>query len=249
MVKWDIQHTLVMIATTLVGATMGYIEQQSATSLMEALQSKAALGHMLMVMAVVDLSALAALAKQSFLMPPANSGGAGDQANKSANPSSFPKKPAAMRGALIAFVTAAFLSFVYLTTGSLITGCNGLNIVSIVTQLSTYVTAFIQVAQTIWATILPLLGNNSATANVAFQDAVVSLQNANALMMDGEQAYEAGKTVNLPQLMQAVQDAVARVMNVINQFKGQMPAHAYATTDTLQTLDRMATSINHWQVP
>lgn len=129
-----------------------------------------------------------------------------------------------------------------------VTACNGLNIVTVVTQLSTYVTAFIQVAETVWATLQPLLGSNAATANAAFNDAIVALQNANALMMDGEQAYEAGKTVNLPQLMQAVQDAVQRVMDVIQQFQSSAPAKGYAASDSMQTLSRMATSIQHWQV-
>lgn len=103
MVKWDIQHTAIMVAVTLLSATAGYLEQQSATTIMGALQSWAAAKHMVYMVAVFDLTALVTLAKQSFLTPPGNAGnGGGPPAEQKALPSSFPKKPAAMRTALAA---------------------------------------------------------------------------------------------------------------------------------------------------
>lgn len=121
------------------------------------------------------------------------------------------------------------------------------NPVYVAQQLAQYVTLFVQTAQTVWATIAPLLGANQAADTVAFNDAVVALENANGVMIDVAQAIAAGKTGNLQQAIAAVQDAVSRVMAVITQFQSGSPAAASATADRMINLSHMAASIQHWQ--
>jgi hypothetical protein len=116
-------------------------------------------------------------------------------------------------------------------------------------QLGQYVTLFTQAAQTVWQTIAPLLGANQAADTAAFNDAVVALQSADAVMIDAAQAVAAGKTGNVPQAIQAVQDAVSRVMAVIAQFRSSEPAASVAAAEKMGNLSRMATSIQHWGQP
>jgi hypothetical protein len=171
---------------------------------------------------------------------------------KSATPKDtleFPKKPSTLVRALAVAVPIALVSsLVVAATGSLAACANfWKDPVHVAEELAQYVTLFIQTAQTVWATIAPLLGANAAQDTAAFNDAVVVLQNANALMIDGAQAVAAGKTVNLPQLIQAVQDAVARVMAVITQFRTSTAAASSASENNMANLSHMAASIQHWQ--
>jgi hypothetical protein len=187
--------------------------------------------------------------------PPASGGpGTGGKTTeeKAKETMTFPKKPAVMRIAQ-ALAMALFCAFVPIATGTVLAvslaGCSMLpNAVTIASQLATYVNAFVSMAQTVWAQIAPLLGSNQAADTAAFNDAIVVLQNADALMMDTAQAVQAGKTGNLPQAIQAVQDAVARVMAIITQFRSSTPAAGYATEDHMGKLQHMAATIQHWQV-
>lgn len=270
MVKWDVRHTLMMVGVTLVGATTGYIEQQDASTLLQAFQSWKAMSHMLVLIGVFDLSALATLAKQSFVVPSVNGGAQGGgqgQANKSDSPSSFPKRPASMRTGFwkteLGIAGCLALMFVSsLGTPIAIVGSVGLSALAgigcasiwkdpvyLATQLAQYVTLFIQTAQTIWSTLAPLLGASQSSATAAFDDAVVTLQNANAVLIDAAKAVAAGKVADLASLMSAVQDAVARVMAVIAQFQKQAPASAEASGSKMVTLSNMATTIQHWGQP
>lgn len=269
MVKWDVKHTLLMVGVTLVGATTGYIEQQDASTLLQAFESWKAMEHMLILIGVFDLSALATLAKQSFVVPSGNAsaqGGGQSQDRKADNPSSFPKRPASMRTfwktelGIFCCLSLMFASSV--GTPIAIVGAVGLSALAgvgcasiwkdpvyLATQLAQYVTLFIQTAQTIWSTLAPLLGASQSSATAAFDDAVVSLQNANAVLIDAAKAVAAGKVADLPSLMSAVQDAVARVMAVIAQFQKSAPAAAEASSTKMVTLSNMATTVHHWGQP
>lgn len=129
-------------------------------------------------------------------------------------------------------------------------GCSVLkDPVYVAQQLGQYVTLFIETAQTVWSTIQPLLGSNAAADNAAFQDAVVTLQNANAAMISLAQAVAAGKVGDLQGAVAAVQKAVQDVMNVIAQFEQQTPAAHAAMGSRQDTLARMSSTIQHWGSP
>ena len=158
-----------------------------------------------------------------------------------------PPNPPALGYRLRRIATACMLAMAVCAL-TVTTGCSSIlsNPVYVAEQLSQYVTLFIQTAQTIWQTILPLLGSNAAAANAAFTDAIVVLQQANAAMMDAAQAVAAGKVEDLASLIADVQKAVEAVMTVIAQFEQQAPGAIAATGSKMDTLTHMAMSIKHW---
>lgn len=89
----------------------------------------------------------------------------------------------------------------------------------------------VSTAQEVWPGIVTLLPvAQQGAANTAFQDAVVSTNDADAALNDvviiDEQANS--PTPNLATLTQAVSDALDQLLNVVNQFKGDNPPSGLA---------------------
>jgi hypothetical protein len=247
MMQWITAHQVLLIAMwPLLTAVISlfYKQLDQIPRVHAALSALTALG--------IDLPKLwEALGRIVTGNPPASGGpGTGGKTTeeKAKDTLTFPKKPAVMRLAL-AFAAALYCCAVPLVTGASVSACAGLlnNPVFIATQLATYVNTFISMAQSVWATIAPLLGANQAADTQAFNDAVVALQNADGGVMDVAQLIAAGKTGNLAQAIQAVQDAVTRVMAVITQFRSSTASASYASEDQMAKLTHMAASIQHWQ--
>jgi hypothetical protein len=162
-----------------------------------------------------------------------------------ANPSSFPKAPAAMRIAQ-ALAMAVFLSFVTMTTG-----CAAWwqefqnNPGQAIGQFISYVQSFLQAAQSIWTMIMPLLGTNAPSANALFNDAMVTANNSLAALQDGVNAAIEAKQSNpdFGKLMADVQDAVAHVETIIQQFR----ATTHLTAGPRDALNHQASVIVSWR--
>lgn len=70
-ITWDWKHSLILVGTTLAGATVGYLDQQSPGAIFDAFTSWAKAMPIVRGIGIADISALLLLAKQSFITPPA----------------------------------------------------------------------------------------------------------------------------------------------------------------------------------
>lgn len=102
-------------------------------------------------------------------------------------------------------------------------------------DFAVYVQTALQVAMQVWATIAPLLGTSAPDATAKFNAAVAGAQNAVAALLD---SVHAAVTIQNPHpdfalLITDVQDAFARVMAIVAEFKTTTPTAVGAQIDAL----------------
>lgn len=257
-VVWDLQHTLILIGSTIGGAVIGYLESQQPASIIDALQSWTTAKPLVFGALYAALAALLALAKNTFLVPPSVGGGGtvtavtgpGPTLTFVPTPANDPKPPSAPRIRLTDrfFPVTAVVLALSMTTAST-TSCSQAAWAAFdksAQQFVQYVNSLLPEIQSIWSVILLALGTNGGAANAQFTAAFLDLTSALAALTDGLHAVDAVNqpTPNIPQLMAAVQDAFSRVMAVINQYKTAPSSSLGANYDVL---DAQAKTVANWK--
>ena len=106
----------------------------------------------------------------------------------------------------------------------------------------------LNIAEASWATIEPFLpANVQAQAQAAYSAAVVVVNKAIVALNDAVQAAIAaqGPAPDFTAVMQAVSDAIAQVVAIINQFKTQVPPTGPAHVAGIDDLNNAITSMHH----
>lgn len=104
----------------------------------------------------------------------------------------------------------------------------------------------LNVAETSWSVIEPLLpANIQAQAQAAYKAAILVVNKAIVALNDAVQAAVAAKgpAPDFTAVMQAVSDAIAQVVSIINQFKVQVPASAVAGTPKVVGVDELNAAV------
>lgn len=116
-----------------------------------------------------------------------------------------------------------------------------------ISQLVQYVEGFIGTAQAIWALLLPSLGASATQANTDFQNAMVTLQDSLTALQDGVQSAQLAQQPNpdFTALEAAVQDAVAKVFAIIQQWQGTAKS-GLAVSEAQASLSHQAMMIARW---
>ena len=260
-ISWDIQHSLIMIGSTVGGAVLGYLESQPTTTLIAAFGSWDTAKPVVFGALSVAIAALISLAKQTFVVPAAPTQGShgGPQLPKpmtpqpkdSVPPTTMRREIAINRRALRSFVPmgllCAAMSFVTLTSGCAAWQKFVDNPVDTAQSLAGYVQTFLQVAGTVFNMILPLLGSAAPQAQADFNTASLGLQTAVGEMIDAAQLVAVGKASqpDLDKATAAVQDAVQRVIILIDALKKQ-PGVSGKLGAQSDTLGQMGARIQHW---
>ncbi len=239
--SWDIRHTLLTVASVFGGAVIGYLESQPTTSLLEALQSWKTAQPVLIGALFAGLSTLLAMAKSSFIdkspaIPPAPPAmGSGSTPPTSGRSTMVP--PKTLTRLALAFVLSLCVAGSVVVTGVAVTGCTPAQWANFQTNAAAfagYVQTFLQGALMVWQIIAPLLGQNAAAANKAFQDAYVACTNALGVFQDAVNVANAAQTSpDLNALMGPVKDACSRLLAVIAQFQGAGTASVGSHLDEL----------------
>lgn len=183
------------------------------------------------------------------------SGGAGSDSGRGSvsAPQPPPKPPTAARSMLWPGRTIAVVMACVLTCP---TGCAAASQwwqqfldqpAATISSFVTYVEGFVQTAQAIWALLSPALGTNTAQANADFNSAVASLEDALSALQDGVQAAVAAQqpSPDFTTLVSAVQDAVAKVVAIIQQW--QPHAAGVSVESMTATLQHQAQQIHAWR--
>lgn len=153
-----------------------------------------------------------------------------------------------MKKLILAGVTAVLLLTSVATTGVAVTGCTAAQWQTFQTNAAafiSYVQTYLSAASVIWQAISPLLGQNAATANQAFNDAFTGVTAACALAQDAiAVANAAQQPLDLPTLIAPIKDAIAKLEAVISQFQ---PSSGASLGSSVDELAQQAAKIQAWR--
>jgi hypothetical protein len=251
LVKWDLGHSIGLVASTFLGGAIGYLEQQSTVTIVAALTSWSTAKPILISALAFGLVSLLAMAKQSFLVPGTPTKPSDGSQFIVNNPAwTPPPKRNEMRGTgwcrrMMAAVMALCL---FATTGTTQLACTPSQVSNTVTWISQFlntVTQFLQYAQFAWGIVLPLLPLASqppadaefTRAIQALNDAMIAVDKALAV---AKAANDANPTVDLT----SIKDAVAAVLDIVHKYS--VPAGVRLGA-SLGSLDELAVTIRGWR--
>jgi hypothetical protein len=244
----DIQHWLLLFGSAVIGAVGTYLSSQSPTSLIQSLQSWTTAKPILLGALAAAVSAVVLLAKHTFItQTPSNPDAVQRGVVAAKAPTSF-LPPVVKRTA----VALAFLGTIAMTGaavgGATLTSCTAVQWASFQTtasQFISYVQTYLSAASVIWQMISPMLGQNAAVANKAFDDAFTGVTAACALAQDGiAVANAAQQPLDLPTLLAPIKNAIAQLEAVITQFQ---PASGASLGTSSDSLAHMAAKIQAWR--
>ena len=236
-ISWDLQHSLIMVGSTVGGAVLGYLESQPTTSLIAALGSWSTAKPLLFGALSVAIAALISLAKQTFVVPAAPTQGShgGPQLPKPMTPQPKDSVPPTTMRREIDFRRRAMRLFAPMgIAGALatcVTGCASFqkwwatvqaDPSAAVAQLIRTVQNVITTADTVWAVVSPLLGDKAADASKVYADAKVTLVDALTALENAVNAdVEAQKdNPDWSALENDVKAAVSNLIAIVQQYAG-----------------------------
>lgn len=256
--NWDKNHTVILIGSTIGGALLAYFQGQPASSLVEAMSSWQTAKPLLIGAACAAVTALVALAKQTFLVTPASGGGRGSIVPMPVPTPKITDKPEPPAAAYVSLVWARRVMVCFaLATVTVVTGCGSWiqsvlsNPQAVITSFAQYVQAFIVTATTVWNALAPLLGTSTAQGTAEFNAAIDSV---NAALSVAEDAIQTAVALNQPNIdlgavFKPVQDAVQHVLDTVAKWKqavNQAPPSA-SFADANDRLQHQAAQIKAWK--
>ena len=248
-IAWDWHHSAIVIGSAISGALVAYLQTQPLDQLLVALTSGswAKLQPIVMGALVAVAGSLLALAKHTFVVPtPPDAPASTTTSSAPKPPTSF--LPPAVKRVALAFVFSTLSLGAIATTGAAVTGCTAAQWANFQTNVAAFISyaqTYLQAASMIWGMISPLLGQNAAVANKAFNDAFTGVTTALALTQDAVAvANAAQQPLDLPTLLAPIKDAIARLEAVISQFQ---PASGASLGTAADELARMNAKIQAWR--